>query len=256
MFRPFSSLLGISTLAAVTLFLGPQASLAQRGGRGGGGGAYRGGAAHAGAYRGGAYYGGAYHGGYYGTARPYGYGYGPYHGYYGPYHGYYRPYYGYYRPYYGFGFFAFSYGGYGYFMPYYASYPAPVYAAYPAPVVGSPGSAPPTAAAPAAENAPPRDDAAHLQLIVPENAEVYFDGTKTTQTGRVREFTSPALALGKRFTYQISVRYTDSTGRPVDDTRPIHVGANDWFTVDFTRPAPPERVPVPSPVLPKTPAGK
>ena len=35
-------------------------------------------------------------------------------------------------------------------------------------------------------------------------------------------------------------RYTDAAGRPVNDTRDIHVRANDWFSVDFTRPAPAE----------------
>jgi hypothetical protein len=35
------------------------------------------------------------------------------------------------------------------------------------------------------------------------------------------------------------VRYSDGKGQPVDDTREIRFHANDWFTIDFTRPAPP-----------------
>jgi hypothetical protein len=36
-------------------------------------------------------------------------------------------------------------------------------------------------------------------------------------------------------------------GKPVNDRRLIHVRANDWFRIDFTRPAPPERVTAPMP---------
>jgi uncharacterized protein (TIGR03000 family) len=89
------------------------------------------------------------------------------------------------------------------------------------------------------------DNSAHLQLNVPEGAEVWFDGTQTKQTGPVREFVSPELSPGRRYTYSISVRYKDANGKQVVDTRPIHVRANDWFSIDFTRPAPAERLPQP-----------
>jgi uncharacterized protein (TIGR03000 family) len=96
-----------------------------------------------------------------------------------------------------------------------------------------------------AQTPPPPDNAAHLQLVVPENAEVHVEGDKTTQTGPIREFVSPPLAAGKVFNYAISVRYTDANGKPVNDQRVIHVRANDWFRIDFTRPAPPEPAPAP-----------
>jgi uncharacterized protein (TIGR03000 family) len=81
--------------------------------------------------------------------------------------------------------------------------------------------------------------------VVPENAEVLFDGGKTTQTGPTREFVSPRLTPGKPFDYTIVVRYTDANGKVVTDRRVIHVRANDWFRIDFTRPAPPEPLPAP-----------
>jgi uncharacterized protein (TIGR03000 family) len=81
--------------------------------------------------------------------------------------------------------------------------------------------------------------------MVPENAEVQFDGGKTTQTGPVREFVSPPLTPGKVFDYTIVVHYTDANGKVVTDRRVIHVRANDWFRIDFTRPAPPEPLPAP-----------
>jgi uncharacterized protein (TIGR03000 family) len=256
------------------------------GGHGGGGyhGGYGGGGYHAGyggAYHGG--YGGAYHGGayYHGGGYYHGY-YGP-HGFYGPYHGYgfYRPYgYGFYRPYYGFGGIGFGYG-YGYGLPYYGSgyglgfgfgpgfgglgmYGSyfPTYTAGPAvalPSVAVPGDAVPGGAAPGAlppgavpptpdGSQPPPDNAVHLQLVVPENAQVFFDGSQVVQTGTIREFVSPPLPAGKTFTYKVSVRYRDAAGKPVDDTRDIQVRANDWFRIDFTQPAPQQQAPAPRPL--------
>jgi uncharacterized protein (TIGR03000 family) len=80
--------------------------------------------------------------------------------------------------------------------------------------------------------------------MVPENAEVFFGGVKTSQTGKVREYVSPPLTPGEVSTYRISVRSTGADGRPVNDTRDIRVHANDWSSIDFTRPAPPEARPV------------
>src|SRR5207237_10503402 len=106
---------------------------------------------------------------------------------------------------------------------------------------------------------PRQENAVHLQLLVPENAEVYFDGAKTSQTGKRREFTSPPLSPGNRYTYRVSVRYTGPDGKQVNDTRDIYIRPNDWFTIDFTRPAPsdqpPDMPPAMPPANPKVPAG-
>ncbi len=233
-----SSLLRTLALATAVVFLSgalaPTAQ-AQRGGhRGSAGGAYRGGA-----YHGGYYHGGHYHGGYYGGPRYYGYyGYRPY--------GFYRPYY---APYYGFGVglgLGVGLGVYSSYLPAYG--PFVPYALPPGAVLppdGPAGSGPSIPDVPAGDR-PPADNAAHLQLLVPENAEVFVAGSRTTQTGKTREFATPPLTPGKGYTYTISVRYTGPDGRPVNDTRDINFRANDWFTIDFTRPAPAEG-PLPAP---------
>ena len=173
-------------------------------------------------------------------------------------HGFYRPYYGYG---YGYGLGAFGLGlglgygmGYGlggYYAPYYGGY-NPYYGGY-GPAVYPPVAAAPYAAAPnavatsaPAGNQPPPDNAAHLQLIVPEGAEVWFAGARIARQGRVREFVSPPLTAGQSYTYQIVVRYTDAAGKPVEDKRGIQVRANDWISIDFTRP-PPTSKPTPLP---------
>lgn len=172
---------------------------------------------------------------------------------------------GFYRPYYGLGYgvgtfglglglgYGLGYGLGGYYAPYYGGY-APYYGAY-APAVYSPAIAAPTSVAsnPASTFAstrsqPPQDNAAHLQLIVPAAAEVWFSGARIPQEGRVREFVSPPLAPGKTYNYRIVVRYTDASGKPVEDKRDIQVRANDWFSIDFTRPPPSEKpTPIPPP---------
>ncbi len=239
--RRLSLLFGLPTLAT-TLFLTP----AQAHGPGG----YHG--------PGGFHYGGYYyphHGGaFYGPYRP---------GLYAPY-GYYRPYPGYYGPALalgglGFGLglgLGYGLGSYGVYRPYYGGTtivnPTTVVVAPPVGGTGVPpvaGQAVPPVAAPGVaagnQTPPPPDNAAHLQLLVPQNAEVVFNGDATTQTGTTREFVSPPLTPGKVYDYTVLVRYTGADGKPVSDRRVIHVRANDWFSVDFTRPAPPEPLPAP-----------
>jgi uncharacterized protein (TIGR03000 family) len=222
--------------------------------------------------------GGVGHIGAVGGARYLGVGATPYHlggyGYRG--YGYGYPYYrnNYYRPYYGSGFGYglglglglylpyYLYGGGGYYPDYGYGYGVGAFGAY-SPYMGGLGMAayplaygngygPPVAQAQAQQPSterPPPDDAAHLQLTVPENAEVIIDGAKTTQTGTVREFVSPTLAQGTKYQYKITVRYTDAKGKLLEDTRDIRFQGNDWFSIDFTRPPP--APPAPALPLPK-----
>jgi len=175
----------------------------------------------------------------YGWGLGYGLGYGRYGlGY--PYYGYSLGY-----PYYGYG----LYGSYG--LPYlgynagwYGAYPYSYYSYGANPYYGSSSAYPRTpeeygtAAAQAQAPPPPKDDMAHLLVIVPENAELWFNGTKTTQTGPQREFVSPELTPGKNYSYEIKARWNEN-GKTVEQTRTVPVQANDWKTVDFTQPEPP-----------------
>ena len=262
--RRWHAILLGSTVVTTSLFL----TMTADGHGGGGGGGHGGGSGggHAGGGYGGHYAGGYHHdGGYYNGGYHHGGYYYPYHGnaMYYPYRpGLYAPY-GFYRPYYGYGGFGpglgfgglgyglggfglgyglgyglggYGLGGYGGYQPYYGTTIVnPTVVVAPLAV----GQAP-------TASAPPPDNAAHLQLVVPENAEVLFDGGKTTQTGTMREFVSPPLLAGKLFDYTITVRTLDADGKVNADKRVIHVRANDWFRIDFTRPAPaPEPLPTP-----------
>jgi len=249
----------LAVVAATALFVGGSPVWAQHGGGGhGGGGGHSGGGHTAGGFssgRAGGFSSGYHPGGYsgahhygsgfsYGNSnRPY---YGAYSGGYRPYHnGFYRPYYGAYLPY-AYGYSPFDYAaGFGFYSPYYggmSSYPlAAAYAgAY------SPSVADTQAQEPAPAERPAADDAAHLQLTVPENAEVLFDGTATTQTGSVRDFATAALTPGSRYSYKVTVRYTNAQGKLVEDARDIRFQANDWFSIDFTRPPPAQQAPAPA----------
>jgi uncharacterized protein (TIGR03000 family) len=132
-----------------------------------------------------------------------------------------------------------GYGGYGYPYGYYSDYYGYPYgigysSLYNDPAMGGgyADSAPATQQAP---QKPPDDNLAHLLVVVPENAELWFNDTKTSQTGAQREFVSPALTPGKSYTYEIKARWTED-GKPVEQTRSVHVQANAWQVIDFTKP--------------------
>jgi uncharacterized protein (TIGR03000 family) len=44
-----------------------------------------------------------------------------------------------------------------------------------------------------------------IELIIPADAQVEFDGQKTTQTGEVRTFDTPALSVGREYHYALTV---------------------------------------------------
>jgi len=72
-----------------------------------------------------------------------------------------------------------------------------------------------------------------VDVVVPAAAEVWFDGYKTNQTGSTREFVSPALEPGRTFTYDVRARWTDATGRVVDETKQVPVKAGQQVTINF-----------------------
>ena len=128
---------------------------------------------------------------------------------------------------------------------------APVVVATPATVVPSIAAAPPDAApTDTAETPPPppTDGRARVQVLVPADAEVWFNGNPTTRRGEQREFESPVLTPGHDYQYEIRAKWTDG-GRVVDQTRAIVVRANALVGVDFSR-AEPIAAPVPVPVPP------
>jgi len=248
MFRRSCAFAGTLLVAATLVFLTPGLSQAQRGSRGGGfrgGGAHVGaahvGAAHVGAAHVGAYHYGGYHLGGYGNVYRYG-GYSPYYrgnntGLYG-----FRPYlwglfggYPYYGSYAGYPYYS-TYGGYPY--SYSGLWSGPAYdpgyysSAYPA-VATVVDGATVNPVTPAAYSDPAQDDTrGHVNVTVPADAAVWFDGAPTTTTGTVREFVTPPLTPGNHYTYTVRARWMDR-GQEVTQTQRVTVTlggiANVWF---------------------------
>ncbi len=80
---------------------------------------------------------------------------------------------------------------------------------------------------------PPPDLMAHLTVLVPEGAELWFNGAKVEGEGAVRKFHTPPLESGRRYSYEVRVRWRKD-GRDITDTHKVRVTAGAQATVDFT----------------------
>jgi uncharacterized protein (TIGR03000 family) len=142
-----------------------------------------------------------------------------------------------------------SYGAYsrgytgGYSPSYYGSYPSSRYdygsglpylggpTLYATPgVTGYSSAYPPQRQRQALKDAP-----AHLTVIVPKDAELWFEGVKTSQQGTERHFVTPSLTPGERYSYEVKARWMQD-GKPVEEVRTVHVRANGRQQIDLTRP--------------------
>jgi uncharacterized protein (TIGR03000 family) len=228
MFRKASSFGGMLLLVGAAIFVAPGFAQA-RGGGGHGGGGHGGGhfsGAHFGGYRGGFYHGGAHYGGYH-------YGYHPYYGSYG-----------YYSPYY--------YGAYPYvwssptYDAGYSSYYGNV-APYSADGVTSLAQSVSNYQAfyPPVTITTQPDASAEVTVKVPADARVWIDGTRTTSTGTVRQFESPPLTSGNRYSYEIQARWKEN-GQEVTQTQDVAIAAGAHVEVDFPKaPKTSEKTPAP-----------
>jgi uncharacterized protein (TIGR03000 family) len=79
-----------------------------------------------------------------------------------------------------------------------------------------------------------QDNKAHIWLRVPAGAQVWVDGTRTRQTGETRHYYSPPLTPGKKYAYEISVRWTRD-GKPVEKNQRIIVQAGSMIRQDVTQ---------------------
>jgi uncharacterized protein (TIGR03000 family) len=79
------------------------------------------------------------------------------------------------------------------------------------------------------------DNAVLIGVRVPENAEIWFDGEKTSQKGTLREFVTPPLDPGQKYTYEIKARW-DENGREVTRLRKQEVYAGDRLLVNMLAP--------------------
>ncbi len=87
----------------------------------------------------------------------------------------------------------------------------------------------PSSASPASAQA---DAAAHITVTAPLGARVWFDGTPATSKELVRQFVSPPLKPGHRYTYDIKASWNDN-GREVTQTQKVTVTAGARVQVDF-----------------------
>jgi uncharacterized protein (TIGR03000 family) len=78
------------------------------------------------------------------------------------------------------------------------------------------------------------DNKAHIWLRVPKSAEIWVNGVKTKQTGESRYFYSPPLTPGKKYSYQIRLRWMKD-GKPIEETQRILVQAGLTIRRDFTQ---------------------
>ena len=78
------------------------------------------------------------------------------------------------------------------------------------------------------------DNKAHIWLRVPQSAELWINGVKTKQTGELRHFFSPPLTAGKKYSYQMRLRWMKD-GKPVEETQSIPVQAGLTIRRDFTQ---------------------
>jgi uncharacterized protein (TIGR03000 family) len=76
---------------------------------------------------------------------------------------------------------------------------------------------------------------ARIQVKVPAEAKVWFDGEETHQTGAVRNFVTPPLQTGKSYHYQVQARWVQD-GEPVSRTRTLRIDPGKQADLDFTRP--------------------
>jgi uncharacterized protein (TIGR03000 family) len=87
---------------------------------------------------------------------------------------------------------------------------------------------------PGSNYTPRPDNRAHIWLRVPADAEVWFEGEKTKQTGTLRYFFSPPLPASQKHTYQVRVRWTQD-GKPVERKERIDVRAGGSVRLDLTQ---------------------
>jgi uncharacterized protein (TIGR03000 family) len=74
-----------------------------------------------------------------------------------------------------------------------------------------------------------------VEARVPAGAEIWFDGERTAQTGTDRVFTSPPLAPGMTYHYEVVARWTEN-GRLVQQAQRVAVRAGDRVRLTFPRP--------------------
>jgi uncharacterized protein (TIGR03000 family) len=82
---------------------------------------------------------------------------------------------------------------------------------------------------------------AEVVVVLPDaEAEVWFNGQKTTTPGARRVYKTPPLEQGSEYGYKVRAVWKQG-GQVVREERQVRVTPGLTATVDFTRPAPPAK---------------
>ncbi len=79
---------------------------------------------------------------------------------------------------------------------------------------------------------PPVDRPARIDVEVPARAVVYCDGTRTHQTGTLRQFVTPALSPGQPYTYDLRAEWKEGE-RTVSVSKRVTFHAGERVNVSF-----------------------
>ncbi|HJT78393.1 MAG TPA: TIGR03000 domain-containing protein [Gemmataceae bacterium] len=111
------------------------------------------------------------------------------------------------------------------------------YYGIPSAVVQSPRDVTITPVVPAGAAALTAKEPAHLNVQLPSEASLWIQGQEMNETGGFREFVSPPLTPGQRYTYEVQARWNEN-GKAVTQTRTVPIRAGQRVDVDFTNPPP------------------
>jgi uncharacterized protein (TIGR03000 family) len=79
------------------------------------------------------------------------------------------------------------------------------------------------------------EETATITLVVPVDAEVYFDGVSMPQTGTERVYMTPQVEKGLSYSYSVRAFWTED-GKPVEKTRKVTFQAGSRIRIDMTSP--------------------
>src|SRR5262249_57890745 len=94
------------------------------------------------------------------------------------------------------------------------------------------GGTPAEPAGPFEESSPAVDNTAHIPIRPPANSSVSIGGWQAPMTGGMREFQSPPLTPGKKYTYKIQAQW-EQNGRPMSQTKEVEISAGANVEVAF-----------------------
>src|SRR5271166_2540969 len=86
-------------------------------------------------------------------------------------------------------------------------------------------------------DAPTETAKTEITLVVPVDAEVFFDEAPTVQKGTERLFVTPELVKGHKYHYTVLVRWKEG-GKAVEQTRKVAVVGGSSTRVDFLKAEP------------------